>query len=76
MLEMLGDGGPVTIQDLREQGIEAPGQAMYELQLSGCDVERVAHTDGTGHRLSAYRIGSRRMPAIANSPASAAHDGH
>lgn len=71
---MLGGGDPVTVQDLREQGIQAPGQALYELQLSGCDVERVASTDTSGHRLSAYRIGARRMPAIASSPASAARD--
>jgi hypothetical protein len=53
-----GDG--LTIGDLRERGIQMPGQAIYELELDGYPVERVRPRGSArrcrvlGYRLSAH----------------------
>jgi hypothetical protein len=52
----------VTVADLRERGIEAPAQLVYELQLAGCEVDRVRcdAPGGWGYRLSGESPGEAR----------------
>ena len=66
LLEANTTGG-VTIAALREAGIDAPAQAVYELQLAGYEVERVccAHSNGQatfGYRLRGPVADSREQP--------------
>ena len=35
------EGEALTISDLRDRGVQMPGQALYELELEGYPVERV-----------------------------------
>jgi hypothetical protein len=48
--------GSVTIAALRERGIKAPAQAVYDLQLLGHVIDRVSCTDPNGHRTFGYRL--------------------
>ena len=48
--------GGVTIAALREAGMDAPAQAVYELQLAGYEVERVRSPHPTGHTTFGYRL--------------------
>ena len=48
--------GSVTIAALRERGIKAPAQAVYDLQLLGHAIDRVSCTDPDGHRTFGYRL--------------------
>jgi len=48
--------GSVTIAALRERGIKAPAQAMYDLQLAGYAIDRVSCTDPGGRRTFGYRL--------------------
>jgi hypothetical protein len=48
--------GSVTIAALRERGVKAPAQAMYDLQLAGHAIDRVSCTDPCGHRTIGYRL--------------------
>ncbi len=61
LLELLAyTGWPLTIDELRREGVAAPAQAIYELQLAGFEIDRVlVHLDG-GHQGIGYRL---RMPA-------------
>jgi|1185.fasta_scaffold1921105_1 hypothetical protein len=54
-LERAGDS-IVTLDELRAGGVAHPGQAIYELQLAGYRIERVA---GRGHRLPRRNLGYR-----------------
>jgi hypothetical protein len=51
-------GEAPTMADLRQRGVQMPGQALYELELDGYPVERVRHRARTrgcgsvGYRLS------------------------
>ncbi len=51
------EGDALTISDLRERGIEMPGQAIYELELDGYTVERVnRRTFERRGRVLGYRL--------------------
>ncbi len=58
--------GPVTIAALRECGVKAPAQAVYDLQLAGHAIDRVSCTDPRGHRTFGYRL--HGSPARAAEP--------
>ena len=58
--------GPVTIAALRERGVKAPAQAVYDLQLAGHAIDRVSCTDPRGRRTFGYRL--RGSPAGAAEP--------
>lgn len=48
---------PLTIADLRQAGITAPGQALYELELAGHRVTRVYGRDAARRRtMRGYRV--------------------
>lgn len=48
---------PLTMAELRERGIQMPGQALYELELDGYEVERVHRRSPThGRGVLAYRL--------------------
>ena len=49
----------VTISELRERGIRAPGQAIYTLQLTGYQIDRVRVQRPNGHNSTGYRLGLR-----------------
>jgi len=46
----------VTISELRERGIETPGQAIYTLQLTGYQIERVPIQRPNGRNTTGYRL--------------------
>jgi hypothetical protein len=46
--------GALTIADLRERGLKAPAQAVYELQLAGYEIDRVHFQDPDGRRTPGY----------------------
>jgi hypothetical protein len=48
--------GSVTIATLRERGVRAPAQAIYDLQLAGHAIDRVSCPDPGGHRTFGYRL--------------------
>lgn len=54
---------PVTLADLRERGISAPGQAIYDLQLAGHMIDRVPSIDAEGHVSSGYHLRYPPPPA-------------
>ena len=57
-LEMLerDHTGSVTVAALREGGVRAPAQAVYDLQIAGYEIDRVKSTDAGGHSTSGYRL--------------------
>ena len=48
--------GGLTIAAMREHGIQAPGQAVYALQLAGHKIDRVTCEDSDGHTGLGYRV--------------------
>jgi hypothetical protein len=54
--------GSVTIAALRERGVKAPAQAMYDLQLAGYAIDRISCTDPRGHRTFGYRLHGSPAP--------------
>jgi hypothetical protein len=54
--------GAMTIPELREHGIEAPGQEIYALQLAGYRIDRVAVRPRGGHWSQGYRLHSDPPP--------------
>ena len=48
----------VTMTELRERGIEAPAQAIYTLQLTGYQIDRVPIHGPNGRRTTGYRMRS------------------
>jgi hypothetical protein len=54
----------VTITELRERGIAAPAQAIYTLQLTGYEVDRVPIHRPNGRNGTGYRL---RLPASQSS---------
>ncbi len=46
----------VTISELRERGIDAPAQAIYTLQLSGYQIDRVPIHRPNGRKTTGYRL--------------------
>ena len=55
--------GSMTVAELRERGVKAPGQAVYTLQLAGYAIDRVSGTDLGGDRALGYRLHSSGAPA-------------
>lgn len=55
-LALLKEAGrrPMTLAELGENGVQFPGQAVYELQLAGYAVDRTMSSDGP--RLRGYRV--------------------
>jgi biotin operon repressor len=60
VLRVLRDAGdrPVSLAELRERGIGNPGAVIYELELAGCEIDRV-HRHG---RLVGVRLGAAAAP--------------
>jgi hypothetical protein len=62
LLELLGaePGGVVTIAAMRERGVQAPGQAVYALQVAGYAIARGYFVHEDGRRTLGYRLGDAR----------------
>ena len=60
VLRALRDAGdrPVSLAELRERGIANPAAVIYELELAGCEIDRV-HRHG---RLLGVRLGTAAEP--------------
>ena len=59
LLRLLREAGdvPVSIEALRDHGIENPGTAIYELELAGYSIERsYTHPSSGGRRLIGFRL--------------------
>ena len=58
VLTLLGadDSGAVTMAALREHGVHAPAQAIYELQLDGYEIDRVHCESSDRHTTIGYRL--------------------
>jgi hypothetical protein len=58
VLTLLGahDSGALTMAALREHGIQAPAQAIYELQLDGYEIDRVPCKSSDRHTTIGYRL--------------------
>jgi hypothetical protein len=50
------EGDALPVSSLREEGIQAPAQAIYELQLAGYIVDRVAVRSLDGRVSFGYRL--------------------
>jgi hypothetical protein len=48
--------GTMTIRELREHGVKAPAQGMYDLQLAGYVIDRLRARDEAGHQTVGYRL--------------------
>ena len=48
--------GSVTLAALRERGVRAPAQAVYDLQLAGYAIDRTTSTASGGRTTSGYRL--------------------
>ncbi|HSO99478.1 MAG TPA: hypothetical protein VLP43_11040 [Solirubrobacteraceae bacterium] len=55
-------GAGVTIATLRERGIETPAMSVYELQLAGCQIERVLCERPDGCTTLGYRLRAAPVP--------------
>ncbi len=58
------DSRALTMAALREHGIQAPAQAIYELQLNGYKIDRVTCETNDRHPTLGYRL--RTSPATPN----------
>ncbi len=56
---LAAEGRALTISDLRDRGVQMPGQALYELELDGYPVERVHRPGGPRH---GGTVGYRLVP--------------
>jgi len=58
VLTLLGsdDRGALSMVALREHGVQAPGQAIYELQLDGYEIDRVPCESGDRLTTIGYRL--------------------
>jgi hypothetical protein len=48
--------GSVTLAALREQGVKAPAQAVYDLQIAGYAIDRVTSRHAGGQTSPGYRL--------------------
>jgi hypothetical protein len=63
--------GTISIGDLRDIGVRAPGQAVYDLQLAGYQIDRVSHITADGLPTVGYRLhhaAAREPDQVAISP--------
>jgi biotin operon repressor len=62
VLRVLRDAGdrPVSLAELRERGIGNPGAVIYELELAGCEIDRVHHHG----RLVGVRLTAGAAPRV------------
>jgi hypothetical protein len=67
------DSRTVTLAALRERGVNAPAQAIYDLQLAGHTIDRFMSTDSAGHASPGYHL--RRPPAPAPESSGASTSG-
>ncbi len=58
----------VTIEAMREQGIDAPAQAIYTLQLAGYTIDRVSGA-ANRPRTPVYRLRGRQADLNGRAPA-------
>ena len=58
VLTLLGadDSGALTMAALREHGVQAPAQAIYELQLDGYEIDRVPCESSDRQAIIGYRL--------------------
>ena len=57
LLELLArTGRPATVDELRREGISAPAQGIYELQLAGFEIDRVGVGEAGGRQAIGYRL--------------------
>ena len=58
VLTLLGgdERGALTIAALREHGVQAPAQAIYELQLDGYEIDRVPCESSDRRMTIGYRL--------------------
>jgi TPP-dependent 2-oxoacid decarboxylase len=64
VLKLLSGPGSaaLTMAEMRERGVRAPGQAIYELELAGYPVERVYRdADARHNRVLGYRLATDRV---------------
>lgn len=76
LLRLLGNRDhPLTIGELRELGVERPGEAIYELELEGYPVERVRRhrSSGAGRSVS-YRLEAPRAASTGDHGAGATEE--
>jgi hypothetical protein len=67
--------GSITVAALRNHGVKAPAQAVYELQLAGYAIDRVRFKDPQGRKTLAYRLASAPAPdGLAAAPESIAQE--
>jgi hypothetical protein len=57
-------GGALTIAALRERGVDTPAMSVYELQLAGHEIERVACERPDGRATLGYRLRAAPVPVI------------
>jgi hypothetical protein len=58
VLALLGSdhAGSISVLTLREGGVRAPAQAVYDLQLVGYTIDRTSQIDQYGRRTLGYRL--------------------
>jgi hypothetical protein len=62
---------PLTIAAMHERGIEAPAQAIYTLQLTGYQIDRVPVQRPDGRITSGYRLSQPSGGSTPEEPANA-----
>jgi hypothetical protein len=67
-----GDHG-VTVSEMRNEGIEAPAQEVYMLQVAGCEIERRPEPDR--HGICTYRLRTSAGPCGPGEPSGDAFRG-
>ncbi len=55
--------GSLTIAALRQRGVKAPAQAVYDLQLAGYAIDRVSRTEPGGQSTFGYHLHVSPAPA-------------
>lgn len=68
------EGRPLGFRELLERGIVDPAQRLYELEISGYTIERVANSSGSG--VLAFRLTGEPRPAPVREPERHRHRPH
>jgi len=61
----------VTVETIRQRGVDAPAQAIYTLQLAGYTIDRLSGAP-SGHRTPVYRLRGGPRDLTGQSPKSQA----